>query len=129
VRRPQGDTPVQQASAHQTIATTETQVAAPVAAEATEITKPVDVEMAVAAPFIGPLPNPEIILAGTLSEKVRSQGWSKRHEYRILVTLERDPFSGLPVADRYYCCSMYVDEAQAALLTVGKHVRIKIEHN
>ena len=82
-----------------------------------------------AAPFIGPLPNPEIDLTGNLTEKVRSQGWSKRHEYRILVTLERDPVSGLPIADRYYCCSIYVDETQAALLKPGKPVRIKIEQD
>ncbi|HTC64818.1 MAG TPA: AAA family ATPase [Candidatus Saccharimonadales bacterium] len=82
-----------------------------------------------AAPFIGPLPNPEIVLTGNLTEKVRSQGWSKRHEYRILVTLERDPVSGLPIADRYYCCSIYVDETQAALLKPGKPVRIKIEQD
>jgi type II secretory pathway predicted ATPase ExeA len=80
-------------------------------------------------PFIGPLPNPEIVLTGNLTEKVRSQGWSKRHEYRILVTLERDPVSGLPIADRYYCCSIYVDETQAALLKPGKPVRIKIEQD
>jgi hypothetical protein len=82
-----------------------------------------------AAPFIGPLPNPEIVLTGNLTEKVRSQGWSKRHEYRILVTLERDLVSGLPIADRYYCCSIYVDETQAALLKPGKPVRIKIEQD
>ncbi len=82
-----------------------------------------------AAPFIGPLPNPEIVLTGNLTEKVRNQGWSKRHEYRILVTLERDPVSGLPIADRYYCCSIYVDETQAALLKPGKPVRIKIEQD
>jgi type II secretory pathway predicted ATPase ExeA len=81
------------------------------------------------APFIGPLPNPEIFLTGNLTEKVRSQGWSKRHEYRILVTLERDPVSGLPIADRYYCCSIYVDEAQASMLKPGKPVRIKIEQD
>ena len=72
---------------------------------------------------------PEVALTGNLTEKVRSQGWSKHHEYRILVTLERDPVSGLPVADRYYCCSLYMDEAQAAGLQVGKPVRIKIEQD
>jgi type II secretory pathway predicted ATPase ExeA len=102
---------------------------AAVAASPVEDTKPVEIMKATAVPFIGPLPNPEIILEGNLTEKVRSQGWSKRHEYRILVTLERDPVSGLPIADRYYCCSMYVDEAQAALLTPGKPVRIKIEQD
>jgi hypothetical protein len=77
--------------------------------------------------FIGPKPKPEVVLSGNLSEKVRSQGWSKHHEYRILVSLERDPISGIPVAERYYCCSLYVDEAQAAGLKPGKPVRIKIE--
>ncbi len=71
----------------------------------------------------------EVILTGNLTEKVRSQGWAKRHEYRILVTLERDPVSGLPVADRYYCCSIYMDEPQAAGLKAGKPVRIKIEQD
>ena len=74
-----------------------------------------------------PEPTPNAVLTGTLTEKVRSQGWSKHHEYRILVTLERDPISGLAVADRYYCASLYMDEAQAATLEVGKPVRIKIE--
>jgi len=77
--------------------------------------------------FIGPKPRPAVVLAGNLSEKVRSQSWSKHHEYRILVSLERDPVSGIPVAERYYCCSLYVDEAQAAGLKPGKPVRIKIE--
>jgi general secretion pathway protein A len=81
------------------------------------------------APFIGPNSKSDVILKGNLTEKVRSQGWSKHHEYRILVTLERDPFSGLPVADRYYCCSIYMDEAQAAGLNPGKPVRIKIEQD
>ena len=72
---------------------------------------------------------PGVVLTGNLTEKVRSQGWSKQHEYRILVSLERDSFSGLPVAERYYCCSMYVDEAQAAVLQTGKPVRIRIEQD
>ena len=76
-----------------------------------------------------PEPKTSAVLTGTLTEKVRSQGWSKHHEYRILVTLERDPISGLAVADRYYCCSLYMDEAQAAALEVGKPVRIKIEQD
>jgi type II secretory pathway predicted ATPase ExeA len=70
-----------------------------------------------------------IVLTGNLTEKVKSQSWAKRHEYRILVTLERDPVSGLPVADRYYCCSIYMDEPQAAGLKAGKPVRIKIEQD
>jgi len=76
-----------------------------------------------------PQPKPETVLKGTLTEKVRSQGWSERHEYRILVTLERDPVTGLHIADRYYCCSMYVGEPQAGALKAGKPVRIKIEQD
>jgi type II secretory pathway predicted ATPase ExeA len=74
-------------------------------------------------------PKSSIALTGNLTEKVKSQSWSKRHEYRILVTLERDPVSGLPIADRYYCCSLYMDEPQAAGLKAGKPVRIKIEQD
>ena len=80
-------------------------------------------------PSIGPKAKPDVVLKGNLTEKVKSQGWSKHHEYRILVTLERDPVSGLPIADRYYCCSIYMDEAQAAGLNPGKPVRIKIEQD
>ncbi len=78
---------------------------------------------------IDPKAKPDVVLKGNLTEKVKSQGWSKHHEYRILVTLERDPVSGLPIADRYYCCSIYMDEAQAAGLNPGKPVRIKIEQD
>jgi general secretion pathway protein A len=79
--------------------------------------------------FIGPKPKPEVVLTGNLTEKVRSQGWSNRPEYRIMVTLERDPVTGTPIADRYYCCSIYMDELQAAGLKPGKPVRIKIEQD
>jgi general secretion pathway protein A len=79
-----------------------------------------------ALPTTVPQSKPEVVLTGNITEKVRSQSWSKCHEYRILVTLEREPVSGLPVADHYYCCSMYVDEPQAAGLEVGKPVRIKL---
>jgi len=74
-------------------------------------------------------PKPEVVLTGNLTEKVRSQSWSKRPEYRIMVTLERDPVTGAPIADRYYCCSIYMDEPQAAGLKTGKPVRIKIEQD
>jgi hypothetical protein len=124
VRRPQSIATLQPS-----IGTVDAVVAELVAEDSADIPNHEGSEKANAAPFIGPLPNPEIILAANLTEKVRSQGWSKRHEYRILVTLERDPVSGLPIADRYYCCSLYVDEAQAALLKPGKPVRIKIEQD
>jgi general secretion pathway protein A len=127
IRRPQAD-PVSQVSA--TPATPATtigisELAHPLAAALSAETEP----DASVAPLIGPKPRPEVVLTGNLTEKVRSQGWSKRHEYRIMVTLERDPFSGLPVADRYYCCSIYMDEPQAAGLQAGKPVRIKIEQD
>ncbi len=124
VRRPQ-----MAVMSHLSAAPTESIVVTPAAAEvatAPEVEIEPDVKV---GNFIGPLPNPDVILTGNLTEKVRSQGWSKHHEYRILVSLERDPVSGLPVADRYYCCSIYVDEAQAATLKPGKPVRIKIEQD
>jgi type II secretory pathway predicted ATPase ExeA len=113
----------------QSVETTNATLASQIEQDFTDIPNTEASVNANAAPFIGPLPNPEIILTGNLTEKVRSQGWSKRHEYRILVTLERDLVSGVPIADRYYCCSIYVDETQAALLKPGKPVRIKIEQD
>jgi general secretion pathway protein A len=80
-------------------------------------------------PRIVPKPKPEIVLTGTLTEKVLSQGWSKRPEYRIMVTLQHAPVAGAPIADRYYCCSMYMDESQSSGLIVGKPIRIKIEQD
>jgi general secretion pathway protein A len=123
VRRPEVNADSQQPSAADTIGATQLAraLAAALNAEARPNANPEN--------SIAPTPKPEVVLTGNLTEKVRSQGWSKQHEYRILVTLERDPVSGLPVADRYYCCSMYMDEAQAAGLHVGKPVRIKIEQD
>ena len=133
--------PQSPANAQLSAAPAEIVASAPIAAAPVAPLAPETVPAAVPAPeaeipqelqvgkFIGPLPNPDVILKGNLTEKVRSQGWSKHHEYRILVSLERDPVSGLPVADRYYCCSIYVDEAQAATLKPGKPVRIKIEQD
>jgi len=74
-------------------------------------------------------PKPGIVVVGNVTEKVRSQSWAKRHEYRIQVSLERDPFSGLPIAERYYCCSFYITEEQAATVRAGKPVRIRIEQD
>jgi general secretion pathway protein A len=80
-------------------------------------------------PRIVPKPKPEIVLTGTLTEKVLSQSWSKRPEYRIMVTLEHAPVAGAPIADRYYCSSVYLDEPQASGLKTCKPVRIKIEQD
>jgi general secretion pathway protein A len=79
--------------------------------------------------FIGPQPKPNAVIIGTVTEKIRTQGWSKKPEYRVFVTFERDPLSGLPVTDRYYSCSMYLDETQAATLQTGKPLRIKFEQD
>ena len=124
VRRPEADAnPQQSAASAEAIAAT--QLARALAAALHAEARP----DANSENFIGPRTKPEVILTGNLTEKVRSQGWSKRPEYRIMVTLERDPISGLPVADRYYCCSIYMDEPQAAGLQAGKPVRIKIEQD
>ncbi len=72
---------------------------------------------------------PGVTVKGTITEKIRSQLYGTKFEYRIQVTLERDSSSGLPVANRYYCCSFYVGEEQAALLHTGKPVRIKIDQD
>jgi general secretion pathway protein A len=124
VRRPQANAASHQPAAP-AVAVDASQLAHALAAALTAEARP-DL---LSATFNAPKQKPDVVLTGNLTEKVRSQGWSKQHEYRILVSLERDPFSGLPVADRYYCCSMYVDEAQAAMLQVGKPVRIKIEQD
>ena len=68
-------------------------------------------------------------MPGKLIEKVRSQTWKKNHESRIDVSFERDPASGVTVADRHYCCSFYIGEEQASLLEAGKPIRIKIEQD
>jgi general secretion pathway protein A len=72
---------------------------------------------------------PEVILKGNIKEKVRSHDWSKRHEYRVQVTLERDFAAGAAVSERYYSCSIYMDEPQAAGLEPGRPVRIKIQQD
>jgi general secretion pathway protein A len=70
-----------------------------------------------------------ITLTGKLSEKLKTRSWGKECEYRIQVSLEREASSEIPVADRYYCCSIYVGEEQAKLLQAGQPVRIKIEQD
>jgi general secretion pathway protein A len=70
-----------------------------------------------------------IVLTGKLSEKLKTRSWGKECEYRIQVSLEREGSSEIPVADRYYCCSIYVGEEQAKHLQAGQPVRIKIEQD
>jgi type II secretory pathway predicted ATPase ExeA len=68
-----------------------------------------------------------ITLTGKLTEKLRSRSWGKENEFRIQVSLERESSSDIPVADRYYCCSFYISEEQAAVLRVGQAIKIKIQ--
>jgi type II secretory pathway predicted ATPase ExeA len=68
-------------------------------------------------------------LTGRLTEKLKSRSWGKECEIRIQVSLERQGSSDIPVADRYYCCSIYVSEEQAKYLQAGQPVRVKIEQD
>jgi general secretion pathway protein A len=72
-------------------------------------------------------PKPGAVITGKLIEKMSAQSWSKKHEFRIAVSFERDPITGIPVADRHYCCNFYISEEDAAGLQVGKPIRIRIE--
>ena len=72
---------------------------------------------------------PGVVVTGKLVEKISAQSWSKKHEYRLDVSFERDPITGVSVADRHYCCNFYVGEAEAAGLQVGKPIRIRIEQD
>lgn len=72
-------------------------------------------------------PKASATLTGKVTEKVKSRSWSQDRECRIQVSLGREASAEIPVADRYYCCSFYVDEAQAALLQTGQPVKIKLE--
>jgi hypothetical protein len=74
-------------------------------------------------------PNASLSLTGRLTEKLTSQSWSDKNEFRIQVSLERDSFPGLPIADHYYCRSFYVSEEQAKSLEPGKPVRVKFEQD
>lgn len=70
-----------------------------------------------------------VLLTGKLTQKIRSRGWSKEAEVRLEVTLERSGQAEVPVAERYFCCSLYVGEEQAATLRTGQPVRIRIEQD
>jgi general secretion pathway protein A len=73
--------------------------------------------------------NPGVVVTGKLIEKISCQSWSKKHEYRLDVSFERDPIPGISVADRHYCCNFYIGEEEAATLQVGKPIRIRIEQD
>jgi type II secretory pathway predicted ATPase ExeA len=66
-------------------------------------------------------------IMGKVTEKLRHRTWETNKETRILVSLEREATPGIPVADRYYCCSFYVNEEIAKTIEPNQQVRIKIE--
>jgi len=68
-------------------------------------------------------------VTGKLQQVVRSQAWSKKPDSRIDVSFERDAASGVTLADRHYCSSLYVSGEQASTLQVGKPIRVKIEQD
>jgi hypothetical protein len=74
-------------------------------------------------------PKARITLTGKLTEKLISQSWGKKNEFRIQVSLEREYSPAMPIADHYYCCSFYVNEEQATTLRTGKPIRIKFEQD
>ena len=74
-------------------------------------------------------PKSSLSLTGRLTEKLTSQSWSDKNEFRIQVSLERDYSPGVPIADHYYCRSFYVSEEQAKSLQPGKPVRVKFEQD
>ena len=67
-------------------------------------------------------------LNGKVTELLGSGHWGKEKEFRIQVSLERDP-SCMPVANRYYCCSFYVGEEEATTFRAGQPIRITIEQD
>ena len=68
-------------------------------------------------------------LTGKLTELARSRPWSRDQEFKLQLLLERQPSSELSVADRYYSCSFYVSEDQAAAFRLGQPVRIRFEQD
>jgi len=67
-------------------------------------------------------------LSGKVTGLLGSGHWGKGKEFRIQVSLERDP-SCLPVANRHYCCSFYIGEKEATTFRAGQPVRITIEQD
>ena len=67
-------------------------------------------------------------LSGKVTGLLGSGHWGKGKEFRIQVSLERDP-SCLPVANRHYCSSFYIGEKEATTFRAGQPVRITIEQD
>ncbi|HLW99427.1 MAG TPA: AAA family ATPase [Candidatus Acidoferrales bacterium] len=84
-------------------------------------------DTAEAEPAVAPEPVNTLTLMGRVTEKLRHRTWETNKETRILVSLEREATPGIPVADRYYCCSFYVNEEIAKSIEPNQQVKIKIE--
>jgi hypothetical protein len=84
-------------------------------------------DTAQAEPAVAPEPVNSLTLMGRVTEKLRNRTWETNKETRILVSLEREATPGIPVADRYYCCSFYVNEEIAKSIEPNQQVKIKIE--
>jgi len=101
--------------------------------------EPVAVQVAESQAQPQPLPQPQPCCEPAASSKVRpsmlgkvsevlpSGHVGKEREFRLQATLERDA-SGMPFANRYYCCSFYMGEAEATAFRVGQRVRVTVEH-
>ena len=68
-------------------------------------------------------------LTGKITEIIKTWSGSKNGEFRVQVSLRREASSEIPVAERYYSCSFYVEEKEAKSLQVGQSVTFKIEQN
>ncbi len=68
-------------------------------------------------------------LTGKVTEIIKAWTGNKNSEYRIQVSLRRETSSEIPVAERYYSCSFYVEEKEAKTFQVGQSVTFKIERN
>jgi type II secretory pathway predicted ATPase ExeA len=68
-------------------------------------------------------------LTGKVTEIIKAWTGNKNSEYRVQVSLRRETSSEIPVAERYYSCSFYVEEKEAKTFQVGQSVTFKIEQN
>ncbi len=70
-----------------------------------------------------------IALTGKITEIIKTFSGNRNGEFRVQVSLRREASSEIPVAERYYSCSFYVEEKEAKAFQVGQSVSFKIEQN
>lgn len=70
-----------------------------------------------------------VTLDGKLTNVITTGHWGKEREFRAEVSLKREPFSSIPVGERYYCSSFYIGEEQAKAFRTGQPIRIIIEQD